>query len=93
MATPDVATMRNLQKMGKAMPPLQPGGRPRFQIRNRDDLSNAIKAVGRVKTEAGRVKVRVYVIGRAKAIGLTSMIPDTWNSDGTLKTPGSNSGS
>ena len=86
MATPDAATMRKLQKQGKAMPPTQPGGRPRFQIANANDLDNAILAVGRVKpaTDAARSKVRKYIIARAKALGLSSRIPDTWNSDGDL---------
>jgi hypothetical protein len=84
VATPDAKTMRNLQKQGKAMPPLQSGGRPRFQIRNASDLDNAIKAVGRVAL-AGRPKVRMYIISRARALGLMSAIPDTWNADGSLK--------
>jgi hypothetical protein len=87
MSQPDVATMRRLQKQGKAMPPNKPGGRPRFNIQNADDLDNAIRAIGRVRpsTEAARATVRKYVIGRAKALGLSSRIPDTWNSDGSLK--------
>lgn len=89
MATPDVATMRNLQKQGKAMPPSKPGGRPRFNIANADDLDNAIRAVGRVRpnTEAARSKVRKYIAARAKALGLTSRLPDTWAADGSLKQP------
>lgn len=93
MSQPDVKTMRNLQRQGKAMPPQQPGGRPRFQIRNAADLDNAIRAVGRATqgggqhTEAARSKVRRYIIGRAKALGLSSKIPDTWNSDGDLIAP------
>ena len=47
MATPDAATMRKLQAQGKAMP--NASGKPSFQIRNADDLDNAIMAVGRVK--------------------------------------------
>lgn len=95
MATPDVATMRNLQKQGKAMPPSQPGGRPRFNIATADDLDNAILAVGRVRpnTEAARSKVRKYIIARARALGLSSKIPDTWNSDGDLITPAKGSSS
>lgn len=69
-----------LARQGKAMP----GGR--FPIRNRSDLSNAIRAVGRSKGgEAGRNAVRRWIIKRARALGLTSMIPDTWNSGGSLK--------
>jgi hypothetical protein len=94
MATPDVASMRNLQKQGKALPPSQPGGSPRFPIRNADDLDNAIRAVGRVRpnTDAARAKVRKYIISRAKALGLSSKIPDSWNSDGDLITPAKGSG-
>jgi hypothetical protein len=89
MATPDVATMRKLQAQGKAMPPSQPGGRPRFNIANASDLDNAIRAVGRVQppTDAARSKVRRYIIQRAKALGLSSRIPDSWNEDGDLITP------
>lgn len=89
VASPDAATMRNLQKRGQAMPPQSPGGSPRFPIRNAADLDNAIHAVGRVKpaTDAARAKVRRYIIARAKALGLSSKIPDTWNSDGDLIEP------
>lgn len=94
MATPDVATMRKLQKQGKAMPPKQPGGRPRFQIRNASELDDAIRAVGRATdaqgqhTDAERAKVRRYIMSRAKALGLSSRIPGTWASDGSLKQGG-----
>jgi hypothetical protein len=87
MATPDAATMRKLQKQGKAIPNAK--GQPSFQIRNADDLDNAIKAVGRVRpnTEAARKKVRQYIIARAKALGLTARLPATWNADGDLIQP------
>jgi HK97 family phage prohead protease len=45
--------------------------------------SYAIKAVGR--GGADHDGIRKYLIGRAKAIGKSSMIPDTWNADGSLK--------
>jgi hypothetical protein len=89
--------MRKLQKQGKAMPPNKPGGRPRFNIQNAADLDNAIRAVGRATqgggqhTDAARSKVRRYIIARAKALGLSSRIPDTWNSDGDLIQPKSGS--
>lgn len=70
---------RRLASQGQAMR----GGR--YPIRNRSDLSNAIRAVGRASGgETGRRAVRRWIIKRARALGLTSMIPDTWNSDGTL---------
>jgi hypothetical protein len=86
MATPDAETMRRLQAQGKALK--NASGNPSFPIRNADDLDKAIKAVGRVKppTEEARSRVRRYIIARAKALGLSSRVPDSWNSDGTLKT-------
>ena len=85
MAAPDAATMRKLQAQGKAIKNAK--GDPSFQIRNAADLDNAIKAVGRVRpnTPAARAKVRRFVASRAKALGLTGRLPDTWNSDGSLK--------
>jgi hypothetical protein len=81
MAGPDTATRDKLASQGKAMQ----GGR--FPIRNRADLEKAIQAVGRAKGgEAGRKAVRKFIISRARALGLTSLIPDTWASDGSLKT-------
>ncbi len=75
-----------LARRGQAMP----GGR--FPIRNRSDLDNAIRAVGRAGgpsgTEADRNQVRRWIIRRARALGLAAMIPDTWSADGTLKTGG-----
>jgi hypothetical protein len=87
MAKPDADTMRRLVQQGKAMP--APGqDRPgRFQIRNRSELSDAIRAVGRVTppTEEARAKVRRFILKRARAIGAADMIPATWAADGTLK--------
>lgn len=65
---------------GQAMP----GGR--FPIRNREDLENAIRAIGRASGgEEGRRKVRRFVMVRARMLDLTELIPDTWNRDGSLK--------
>lgn len=93
MASPDAATMRKLQKQGKAIPNAK--GAPSYQIRNATDLDNAIRAVGRVRpnTDEARARVRKYIMARAKALGLSSAIPDTWAADGSLKTTGSDSGS
>lgn len=80
MADFDTTTRRRLAQQGKAMR----GGR--FPIRNREDLLNAIRAVGRAKGgEAGRRAVRRFIIRRARALGLMNLIPETWNSDGSLK--------
>jgi len=63
------------------------GSGGRFPIRNRSDLLKAIRAVGRAKGgEEGRRKVRRFIIRRARALGLSDLIPDTWASDGSLKT-------
>jgi 2'-5' RNA ligase len=65
-----------------------PGGR--YPIENEADLAKAIKAVGRAGgpsgTEEDRDKVRRHIIKQAKRLRLADKIPDTWNSDGTLKT-------
>ncbi|MFI6326581.1 hypothetical protein ACIBG8_54295 [Nonomuraea sp. NPDC050556] len=64
-----------------------PGGR--YPIRNETDLDNAIRAVGRAGGPEGtaedRDAVRRHIIKRARALGLSDKIPDSWNSDGTLK--------
>lgn len=84
MATPGAEEMRRARKAGQAMAPAPGTGRPaRFQIRNRDELKDAIRAVGRAKGD--HALVRRFIIRRARALGATDMIPDNWNSDGTLK--------
>lgn len=86
MAARSAEAMRKLVSKGQAMP--APGeGRPgRFPIANQSDLENAIRAIGRVKGgEAERAKVRRYVMSRARALGLSKLIPDTWSADGSLK--------
>ena len=86
MATPDAATMRKLQAQGKAMQ--NASGKPSFQMRNAADLDNAIMAVGRVKPGPGQTKeqamarVRRFIMASAKQLGLSSRVPDTWDSAG-----------
>lgn len=53
-----------------------------YPIADADDLHRAIKAVGR--GSAQHEKIRVYIMGRARAMRLSSAIPSTWNSNGTL---------
>lgn len=81
MADVSAAERKKAAKKGQAMQ----GGR--FPIRNKTDLRAAIRAVGRVRpnTEQARATVRRHIIRRARALGLTSEIPDSWNADGTLK--------
>lgn len=79
----DISTAQ--RKQAAANGAAMPGGR--YPIRNRDDLQNAIHAVGRAKGgEAGRAAVRRFIIKRAKALGLSNMIPGSWRPDGTLWT-------
>lgn len=71
--------------LGWAMPdgsyyirPLNQGGA--------DDLSNAVRAVGRGENAGtSGASIRKHIMTRAKDLGLTKDIPDTWNPDGTLK--------
>jgi hypothetical protein len=70
------------------MPPLGECGRPRFRIENPQQLADAIRALGRVAA-ADRPRVRRFIMRRARAMGLSNRIPDTWAPDGTLKGGGS----
>lgn len=74
---------RDMAEAGTAMM----GGR--FPIANRADLENAIRAVGRVQpdTDEARSMVRRFIIRRARELGLSDVIPDTWNADGSLRNP------
>ena len=85
MADPTAAQLKIFAKTGVAMPDES------YYVRNADDLHNAILAVGRAapsndQTEVQRRNaVRRHIINRAKVLNLSSQIPDTWNSDGSLK--------
>lgn len=81
LAMDTVAARRTAQKQGEALPPLQPGGTPRYPVRNADELGKAIHAVGRGK--GNHDAIRKYIIGRAKALGKPNMIPSAWKSDGS----------
>lgn len=66
---------------------------PRYPITARtgdNSLATAIQAVGRARpnTPEERAKVRRYIIKVAAAKGWSADIPDSWSSDGTLKTGG-----
>lgn len=83
--TPTQAQRKTMAGQGVAMPDGS------FYIRNRSELSDAINAVGRATPNANesetarRNSVRRHIIKRASALSLSNMIPDTWNSDGSLK--------
>lgn len=86
MAQQSAQDMRALVKQGKAMP--APGGTPgRYPIENRQDLQNAILAVGRVRpnTDAARAAVRRFIMKRAAELKLDTLIPTAWAVDGSLK--------
>jgi hypothetical protein len=87
MADYSTDPLRQLVKQGKAMPAPGQDRAGRFPIKTKDDLQNAIRAVGRVTGgEEERAKVRRFVIKRAREMNLQDLIPDNWASDGTLKT-------
>jgi phage head maturation protease len=46
-----------------------------YPIENRDDLSNAIRAIGRAKN---RAVTMAHIKMRARAMGATSMLPEDW---------------
>lgn len=68
---------KQMASSGQAMP----GGR--YPIANKSDLRNAIRAVGRGKGDHNAI--RQHIIRRAKALGLSSMIPDNWTNSGASK--------
>lgn len=76
---------RKLAAQGHAMPAEGDDGEPSYPIDDQEDLDKAIHAVGRGGADHDRI--RKYVIGRAKAMGHSDMIPDNWASDGSLKQP------
>ncbi len=65
---------------GKAM--RNPNGEPSYPIGDEEDLDNAIHAVGRGKASGNTI--RRHVMRRAKAMNMSSKIPDTWQEDGSL---------
>lgn len=77
MADIPAAARQKAAASGQALP----GGS--FPIRNRTDLENAIRAVGRAKGDHNMV--RRFIIRRARALGLTNLIPANWAPDGSMK--------
>ena len=54
-----------------------------YPIADKEDLSRAIRAVGR--GGSSHAAIRRHIIHRAKALGASSEIPDNWAADGSLK--------
>lgn len=48
-----------------------------YPINSEKDLKNAIQAFGRAKP-ADRARTKAHIISRAKALGLSNLIPDDW---------------
>ena len=88
--TPTTEQRKQFAKSGWAMPDGSFYIRP-IAMGGRSDLSNAIRAVGRGTPNADesevarRNSIRRHIIKRAGEINLSDMIPDTWNSNGSLK--------
>ena len=51
-----------------------------FPIHNKSDLKNAIQAIGRAKNPA---KAKAHIRSRARALGATDMLPDSWSKRAT----------
>ena len=58
-------------------------GNGSYPIRSKSDLRKAIRAVGR--GGANHNAIRRHIMARAKALGLSNMIPPNWNPDGSIK--------
>ena len=84
MAKYSAEQLRQMLAKGQAM--RNPSGDPSFPIADAEDLGNAIHAVG--LGGASNNAIRRYIMGRAQALGKTSMIPDTWQADGSLADSG-----
>ncbi|HEY1690069.1 MAG TPA: HK97 family phage prohead protease [Solirubrobacteraceae bacterium] len=54
-----------------------------FPIEDKEDVEKAIKAVG--MGDASHDTIRKHIIVRAKALGCSDLIPDSWGADGSLK--------
>lgn len=54
-----------------------------FPIKDKDDVEKAIKAVG--LGGSSHDAIRKHIMARAAALNLSSMIPDSWGSDGSIK--------
>jgi hypothetical protein len=70
----DAAQMKKMGSSGAAMP--NDKGDPSYPIADEEDLHNAIHAVGR--GHASHEAIRQHIIARAKALGLSHMLPADW---------------
>lgn len=80
MAKYTAEELRVMLAKGQAMK--NPAGDPSYPVADEEDLQAAVHAVGRGGASANAI--RKYIMGRAKSMGKSTMIPDTWQSDGSL---------
>lgn len=73
--------IEDLGKEGKAFK--NPDGTYSYPIVDKEDVEKAIKAVGLGGSDHDAI--RKFIIGRAKNLGCSDLIPDSWNADGSLK--------
>lgn len=74
----DTAKRKAMAKRNTAMPDGS------FPIANAEDLRNAIQAIGRAKEPD---KVKAHIRRRAKALGLTELLPNSWTASADLLAP------
>jgi hypothetical protein len=79
----DTAARQKLAKSGEALPD---GSYP---ITDEEDLHNAIHAIGRGNDSHS--EIRDHIKSRAKALGLSHMLPSSWGSGGKQAEPEHNS--
>lgn len=73
----NTAQRKSMAAKGQAMA----GGR--YPVANKSDLRKAIRAVGR--GSGSHDVIRKHIINRAKALGLSGMIPSNWSGSGASK--------
>ena len=81
--SPTAAQRKSALSQGKALP--HPSGNPgqaRFPITNATLLGRAIRMVQLAKGD--KTAIRRYIMAKARAMGLSSMIPAHWKPDGTI---------
>lgn len=75
----DTAALKKMSKSGETMPNAH--GEPSYPIADEEDLHNAIHAIGR--GHASHEAIKAHIIARAKALGLTHMLPADWSASGS----------
>lgn len=79
MAKYNADQLKAMLAKGQAMK--NANGDPSYPIADEEDLHNAIHAVGR--GGGSHDAIRAHIISRAKALGMSSALPDDWTSGGS----------